>query len=292
MKHSRREYLSGAASAVLAGLTFNTSLRAALAEARGAGLKIGMCDWTMNKRNDTAVFALAEQIGLDGVEVDIGPAETGLRLRKPEVQKEYLNAARKHGQTIPSIGLLELNTIPLMSEPRAAIWALDAISVAKNLGARSILIPFFAKGELKEDSKDEIRRVAEALCEIAPRAEKAGVCLGFESYLSAETHLRILEQVKSPAMKVYYDVFNAAHAKHDPIRELKLLGADRICQVHFKDHPYLERGSGTVDWPAVVAALKEIRYPGWIVLEIGGAGGDFVADARKNMAYVRKLFAA
>jgi len=166
----------------------------------------------------------------------------------------------------------------------------DTIEATKALGARLILVALFIKGELKEQNAEDMRRVTEALVELAPRAEKAGVVLGLESYLSAEAHLKMIEAVKSKYVQVYYDVFNAAHARHDVLKEIRLLGREHICQVHFKDHPELEKGSRSVNWPAVVAALKDIQYPGWIVLETGSPK-DVVTDTKKNLAYVRRLFA-
>jgi sugar phosphate isomerase/epimerase len=290
MRTTRRECLVRAAStaAVLAG---GRSMLAAVERARPRDIRFGMCDWTMGKRNDPAALELAAEIGLDGAEVDMGPPETRLQLRNPEYQKKYLDLAKRLKLSIPSVGLLELNQVPLMSEPRAAIWVADAIPVARALGARSILVPFFAKGELKAENAEDMRRVTEVMAELAPRAEKAGVVLGIESYLSAEDHLKILDKVRSPAVQVYYDVFNAAHAGHDPLREIPLLGRQRICQVHFKDWPYLEQGGGTVDWPAVVERLVEIRYDRWIVLEIGSPNKKIVADTKRNLAYVKSLFA-
>jgi L-ribulose-5-phosphate 3-epimerase len=206
------------------------------------------------------------------------------------VQKAYLEAARKTGLTIPSVAMGVLNHVPLMSEPRAALWVADTIEVTARLGARSILLAFFSKGELKEENKEDMRRVTEALIELAPRAEKAGVVLGIESYLSAKALIGILDQVKSPALKVYFDVFNVAHANHDPLAQIKELGRERICQVHFKDRPFLEQGTGTVNWPATVAALKRTKYDGWIVFETGSPNKDIVADTKKNLAYTRGLF--
>lgn len=287
---SRRRWLVGAASAA-AAMTIGPRLRSALADARAGGLKVGMCDWSMG-RLDVTAFELGSRIGLDGIEVSVGTVEDNLKLRKAEAQKEYLAAARKHGLAIPSVAMGLLNQVPLMSEPRAALWVADTIDVTVKLGAKCILLAFFSKGELKEENKEDMRRVTEALVELAPRAHKAGVILGIESYLSAEAHLQILDKVKSPALKVYYDVFNAAHAGHDPLREIKMLGRERICQVHFKDNPYIEDGSGTVDWPAVVTALKEIKYPGWIVLETQNPSGDVLVDTKKNLACVRRLFGA
>jgi sugar phosphate isomerase/epimerase len=147
---------------------------------------------------------------------------------------------------------------------------------------------FFSKGELKEGNKTDMQRVIDVLAELAPRAEKAGVVLGMESYLTAEAHLKIIDAVKSRAVQVYYDVYNANHAGHDYLKEIKLIGGDRICQVHFKNGPHLLEAPG-IDWPAVVATLKEVNYPGWIVLETSSPK-DLVADTRTNLEYVRKLF--
>jgi sugar phosphate isomerase/epimerase len=71
---------------------------------------------------------------------------------------------------------------------------------------------------------------------------------------------------------------------------MRLLGRKRICQVHFKDRPFLEKGSGLVDWPAAVKVLREIKYDGWIVLETGSPNKDIVADTKKNLAYSKGLF--
>ncbi|MDM8006644.1 MAG: sugar phosphate isomerase/epimerase family protein [Phycisphaerae bacterium] len=286
MRLSRRQWLAGAGTAV-AGLTLGR-LQAMAEETHKSGLKFGMCDWSLG-RKDPSVFDLAKEIGLDGVEVSIGYPEDNLQLRRPEVQKAYLEAARKSGLSIPSTAMGVLNDVPLMSEPKAALWVADGIEATAKLGAKSMLLAFFGKGELKEDAKDNIRRVTEALIELTPRAEKAGVILGFESYLSAKTLIGIMDQVKSPALQVYYDVYNNAHVKHDPLEEMRLLGRKRICQIHFKDYPMLEKGSGTVDWPAAVKVLREIKYDGWIVLETGSPNKDIVADTKKNLAYAKGL---
>jgi sugar phosphate isomerase/epimerase len=290
MRPSRREFLAGTAS-VMTAATVASRPRTARADARPSGLKIGMCDWSIG-RLDPSAMALAREIGLDGIEVSVGTRENKMWLRREEVQSEYLQAARDQKIAIPSLAMGELNHVPLMSEPRAAIWVADAIEVARRMKVDKILLAFFSKGELKGNNAEDMRRVIEVLAELAPRAEKSGVVLGVESYLSAEDHLKILDAVKSKSVQVYYDVKNMADAGHDSIAALKTLGAERICQIHFKDTPYLEKGSGKVDWPKTVAAIKEIGYSGWIVLETGKPSGDIVADTKKNVEYVRRLFAA
>jgi sugar phosphate isomerase/epimerase len=287
MQATRREWLAGAAGTALGG-ALTGRLRAAATEAKAAGLKVAMCDWSMG-RLDPSAFEVGKQIGLDGVEVSIGFPDDNLKLRRPDVQAEYLAAARKHGMLIPSMAMGVLNRVPLMSEPRTALWVADTIEVAPKLGVRCILLAFFGHGELREENADDIRRVTEALIELAPRAEKAGVILGLETYLTAEAHLKILDKVESRAVRVYYDVYNANHKGHDVLKEIRLIGAERICQVHFMEGPdYL--GGGKIDWPAVVGTLREIGYPGWAVLETTSPSKDVVADTRRNLAYLRGLF--
>ncbi len=283
---TRRACLIGTASAA-AGLVLGANIRRATAAAASAGIKVGMCDWSLQHR-DVSAFEWARRIGLDGVEVSVGYPADGLRLRQSGVQKEYLAASRQHAVAIPSVAMGVLNDVPLMSEPRAAVWLADTIDVARNLGARCILIAFFGKGELKEENRTDMQRVTDVLAELAPRAEKAGVVLGVESYLTAEAHLKIIDAVKSRAVQVYYDVYNANHAGHDYLKEIRLIGGDRICQVHFKNGQHLLEAPG-INWPAGVATLKEVKDPGWIVLETS-CPKDLVADTRANLEYVRKLF--
>ena len=62
---------------------------------------------------------------------------------------------------------------------------------------------FFHNNDLRNDptgTDETVRRLKEA----APKAEKAGVTLGVESWLSAEDSMRMFDRVGSPAVKVYY----------------------------------------------------------------------------------------
>ena len=292
MKTTRRECLIGAGAAA-AGMVLGGTMREALAQAAAAGIKVGMCDWSLVKQGKPSDFDLAKQIGLDGLQVSVGLPNNQVWLRRPEVQKEYLEAAKRTHLAIASTAMDVLNHVPLMSEPRAALWVADCIEATRNLGVGCMLMAFFGSGELKEENATDMRRVTEVLAELAPRAEKAGVILGIETYLTAEAHLKILDAVKSKYVQVYYDFFNSGVTKkHDVLKEIRLLGGDRICQVHFKEgRNDLMGQSGQLDWPAIVATLKEIGYRGWIVLETSSPSKDVVADARANLDYVRKLFA-
>lgn len=275
----RRSFLEmSAAGAVM--LAWGRRLRAA------APLKVGMCNWSMRVR-DTSVFALAKRIGLDGVQMDLGFEKEGLPLRRAEVRREYKDAAREAGIAIPSTNIGELNRHPLAGEPRTAIWALDSIEAARDLGSRVSMLPFFGKGELRENEPGGIDAVVDVLKEIAPRAEKAGIILGLENTLSAEANLKILDRVGSPAVQVWYDVGNSDVRNYDVPAEIRLLGK-RICQFHLKDRNFL-LGQGPINFEAVARAIRDIGYDGWLILETASPK-DVVEDTRANVAFTRRVF--
>ena len=249
--------------------------------------KIGACEWSLRK-SDPSCFDVAKEIGLDGVQVDMGRAANGMHLRKPEVQRAYIESARRTGLEIASIATAEMNNIGLKNEPRAAIWLHDSIDVAKVLGVKVVLVAQFFAGDLKGD-KAGTDRTVELLKELAPRAEKAGVIFGLENYLSAEENLDILHRVGSRAVQVYYDVGNSTDKGYDIYREIRMLKGN-ICEFHAKDSKYV-LGHGRIDFAKVRAAMDEINYSGWIQLE-AAAPNNLVSDYRAQSAFLRQHYPA
>jgi sugar phosphate isomerase/epimerase len=250
--------------------------------------KIGACDWSIGKMGDPAAFEVAKQIGLDGVQVSLGTVADNMQLRKREVQQRYQLAAKSAGLQISSLAIGELNNIPYKSDPRTITWVSDAIDVCKALGLHVILLAFFGNDDLRRDQAgtDEVVRRLKA---VAPKAEKAGVALGIESWLNAEQHLEILDRVGSKAVQVYYDVCNSNDMGYDIYKEIRNLGK-RICEVHAKENGAL-LGHGKVDFQKVRAALDDIDFKGWI--EIEGAvppGQPMLESYQANCKFMRETF--
>lgn len=276
--------------AILArGCAVAGALAWAPASARGAKrwFKIGACDWSLGK-GDPSCFEVAKEIGLDGVQVNLGSERDGLQLRRPEVQRAYLEAAKAAGLEVASLAVAEFNNVNLASEPRAAVWLVDALDVARALGVKVILLAFFSRGEVRPDDEPAMGRLVRLLREVAPRAERSGLALGIENYLSAEDNARILDRVGSPAVQVYYDVGNSTDKGRDILKEIRFLGGKRICEFHAKDGPHL-LGKGRIDFRKVREAMDDIGYSGWIQLEAAAPNG-IVPDYRTNLAYLREIF--
>ena len=283
MNTTRREFMaSGVAAAA-----FGFSSRYAAAAPR---FRIGACDWSLNKTADPVALEVAKQIGLDGVQVSLGTADNDMDLRRPEVQQQYKDAAQKHGMAILSLAIGELNNIPYKSDPRTIPWVSDSIDVCGALGCRVVLLAFFHHGDLRDDragTDETVRR----LKEVAPKAEKAGVILGIESWLSAEDHLRIIDRVGSPAVKVYYDVANSTERGYDIDKEIRWLGKQgQICEFHMKENGAL-LGQGRVDFKKVRAAIDDIGYGGPMQIEGAvPAGAELVESYAANRKYLQSIF--
>jgi L-ribulose-5-phosphate 3-epimerase len=152
------------------------------------------------------------------------------------VQQRYKDAAKKFGVEVLSLAIGELNNIPYKSDPRTIPWLSDSIDVCRAMNCRVILLAFFHKNDLRDDkagTDETVRR----LKEVAPKAEKAGVILGIESWLSAEDHLRLIDRVGSRAVKVYYDVANSTERGYEIFKEIRWLGKQgQICEFHMKEN--------------------------------------------------------
>lgn len=81
--------------------------------------KIGVCDWTLRRRNPSS-FELAKQIGVEGIQVSMIDTKGNIDLRKPETQKAYREAAKKAGLEIASLAVTGVGGLMLKGDPRAA----------------------------------------------------------------------------------------------------------------------------------------------------------------------------
>jgi sugar phosphate isomerase/epimerase len=284
MNMTRRDWLRWGACGVAAAAL--PSMRAwAAARPR---FKVGVTDWNLQQTGKLEAIALAKAIGFDGVQVSLTRTHP-FPLADAAVRAQFLAESKRVGLPLASVCLDILHVNYLKSDPLGQRWVAEAIPITKALGVRVILLPLFGNGALKTEA--EMDYVGDALREIAPAAEKAGVILGLEDTISARDNVRIMERSKSPAVLTYYDVGNSTGNGFNVVEEIRWLGTDRICEVHLKDNPgYL--GEGQIDFPAIVAALDDIGYAGWAQLETSNPTKSVEADMTRNLGFVRKLIAA
>ena len=280
---NRREALKISAALVGAGVGYDSLARPK------PRFRLGACDWSIGPRMSPETFGIARKIGLQGLQVSYNTTKDESGLSNPETLRAIREASVRSGIKIAGLAIGELNRVPYKSEARTEEWVWKSVDAAKALGAPVILLAFFGNGELRDDEAGQ-KKVIERLKKVAPHAEKQGITLGIESYLSARQHLDIMDAVGSKAIKVYYDSRNSADAGHDIYQEIPMLGKDRICELHMKENGF-RLGEGTIDWPRVATLLKEIGYRGWMQIE--GAtpkGAEVVECYKQNRTYLESMF--
>lgn len=253
--------------------------------------KIGVTDWNLGP-TDKGVYdanpdalRLAGRLGFDGVHVSIGMdvSKGTLPLADETLQRRFLDASKESGVAISSLRLDILQKDGLGAQDpeeygRAKGWVAQSIPIAEALlenegSNKVILLPFFGPTELK--APQQLANVVNALREIAPKAEAAGVVFALENTLNAKQNLEIIERIDSRSVGVYYDVGNAYKLQYPILEEIQELG-EKGCmsQIHFKDNTsremkitpqYLE--GGRIDFLAVVDGLLATGYNDWVVLE-------------------------
>jgi len=253
----------------------------------------------------------AAEAHLSGIQVSLGRDPDQILLRDPSLRNRYVELGAQHGVSFHSIALGLYNTYPLADEPRCAIWLIDAIDAAVALGASNVLMAFFGDGDLRfrdengefvNESEGEfasfrlddtkVGSVVDTLTQVMPRARDAGVALGLENTISGAQNLEIIDRVASEWLQVYYDLGNSTGNGYDVPAELRMIGNSRLCEVHLKDWntPLLGNEEGMVDNNAAAAALNDIAYDKWLVLETSGRQDMFLEDTRANVEWAKETF--
>ena len=257
-------------------------------------VRVGMTDWNLGQRGDITKIALAREIGLDGIQVSVQYPTDGKTptLRDPKTQADFKRAALENGIQICSlaIGNPGKSRLPMHTNPAFAILLVEAVEIAHNLGTNNILLPILGDSHIDMANQMQVGYFAAMMKEVARYAEKYGVVVGLEDWISAEDNIRLLDAIGSDYVAVYYDAHNIARRVKDIYAEPKMLGR-RIHQIHVKNGDMLLSGEGgRLDWPRMAQEFSDIGYRGWYVLETGSPTGDIIADTRANIEYVKKTF--
>jgi hexulose-6-phosphate isomerase len=125
------------------------------------------------------------------------------------------------------------------------------------------------------------RRAREAIGQLLPLAQQAGVCLNIENifangYLySPQEIVSFVDSFQSPHVQIHFDTGNIMQYQF-PEHWIPILGK-RIKNIHFKEwdkrtqefnlHTFRTLLDGTTNWPAVMEALDAVGYRGYLTFE-------------------------
>ena len=260
--------------------------------------KIALCDWMSLKRQKLGAFQLTRDIGADGVEVDMGSLGTNETFvsaitKDAVLRQQFLNKARELNLEIPSLAMSGFYAQSFAERPTVSRMVQDCIDTMVAMKVKIAFLPMGVRGDLVKHP--ELRpAIVARLKAIAPAAEKAGVIIGLETSLPAVEEVKLLDEIGSPAVKCYFNFSNAAGAGRNVPDELRIIGKDRLCQIHATDEDGVWlQNDPKIDLVKVKQTLDEMGWSGWLVIERSRDAKDS-RNVKKNFgantAYLKSVF--
>ncbi|MCE7060189.1 sugar phosphate isomerase/epimerase [Dyadobacter sp. CY343] len=259
--------------------------------------QIAVIDLMILKRQKISALPLAREIGADGLEIDmggLGNRETfDNKLADPQVRQQYLDKAKELNLTFCSLAMTGFYAQSFAKREGVEKMVGDCIQIMQQMNIKVAFLPLGIQGDLTKNP--ELRPlIVERLKLVAPLAEKTGVIIGIETALSAAEEVKLLKDVGSKAIQIYFNFSNALEAGRDVSEELRILGKNRICQIHCtdKDGVWLENNT-RLDMHKVKKTLDQMGWKGWLVIERSrdaaqpqNVKGNYAA----NTAYMKSVF--
>ncbi|MBV8819444.1 MAG: sugar phosphate isomerase/epimerase [Acidobacteriaceae bacterium] len=235
------------------------------------------------------VFSRARKLGFEGVQLYLEIAKGLLNLdTSQELLSEIARRARDEGIAFPSLEIAPLQYSFTAEDGRERARGVDvvrrALRIAKVLGCPGVLLIPGYVGKMWDHETDQVdyedahQRTIECLQKLAPYAEEVGVGMHVEPiwnmFLLSPLEMRgLIDAVGSSACGVLLDTGNVSLVGFAE-QWIRILGP-RVREIHMKDfrrqvgnvNGFVPLLAGDVNWPAVAAAARAVRYSGFWIAE-------------------------
>jgi inosose dehydratase len=154
-----------------------------------------------------------------------------------------------------------------------------------DVGGHYLQVTDSARPKGRKPGADDFKQLGRVLTEIGKRAVDLGVPVGYHNHMGSLGEApdevdRIMETADPRYVKLELDIAHYQQGGGDPARAIRQYH-DRLLFLHLKDveslaasdergraYRWVELGRGRVDLPAVFAALKDVKFRGWAVIEL------------------------
>ena len=189
-----------------------------------------------------------------------------------------------------------------LTEPKTARLAIEetktSIDFAEEVGAPFVTVAVAIHDDITAENVQECTAIAvESLQEMCKYAKQKEIRLVFEAtnhlemgkYVNtALNHKRIIEYTGMDNLGIQLDWFHANFEELNPY-EAVLDAQPLLWHMHFRDSNSLTPGFGTVDFKAVIRALKKTGYSGYCTLESAPMYPSSDLSVKMGIAYLKML---
>lgn len=260
--------------------------------------RVAACDWMMLKRQKLGEFKLAQEIGADGVEVDMGGLGNRTlfdnQLRNPQQAEKFRVAAIRYGVEVPSMAMSGFFAQSFLRRANYQDLLQDCFQTMKLFGSKVAFLPLGGSGKSWQQPGADRDSLVARLRVAGEMAQREGVVIGIRTGMDAKHDVQLLKAVGSQHVKVYFSMQDAADHHRDICKELKRLGAKRIVQIHASNTDSVNlREDPDIDMPRVKRTLDKMHWHGWLVVERSrnvSRVRDVKYNFSRNVAYLKEIF--
>lgn len=259
--------------------------------------KIAVIDLMLLKRQKLGAITLAKQIGADGLELDMG----GLgkrptfenQLAVDSIRNQFIDKAKEQNIEFCSLAMTGYYAQSFCGREEYLKSIEDCLKTMQLMNVKVAFLPMGVQCDLKQNPS--VRdSVVKRLQMAGKLAEKEGVIIGIETALSAREEVKLLKEINSPSIKIYFNFSSPLKDGRDLYEEIKTLGKDRICMIHCtnKDGVWLQNDP-EIDLEKVKKTLDKMKWSGWLVIERSRDATkprDVKGNYGANTAYLKSIF--
>jgi sugar phosphate isomerase/epimerase len=250
-----------------------------------------------------------KRCGYDAIEITPPKGRYGLGVRMEDYLQTHKKLKADYGLAVSCINECwgeEWDpfspTYKTLTEPKTADLAVSetrsSIDFAAELGAPCVTVAVAIHADITPGNVAECTAVAvDALQRMAGYARGKGIRLVFEATNHLEmgkfvntalNHKRMIELTGQDNIGIQLDWFHANFEELNPY-EAVMDAHPLLWHMHFRDSNSLTPGYGTVDFKAVLRAVKKIGYDGYCTIESAPMVPDADTAAKDGIDYLKLL---
>ena len=172
----------------------------------------------------------------------------------------------------------------------------DVIDLAFDLGAKTVM--YICGWQIFNSTRKQCYELSlKSLKEIANHAKDKGINIAVEP-TSADSNLidtadqaiELMEDSGCENVKLMFDTFHAQY-RNEVSSDYVYRMEQNLIHVHIADTDRLAPGKGNVDFLSVMQALKDIKYDGYVTMEVGFTSRSSEPDliATESLNYLKNI---
>jgi len=252
-----------------------------------ADIRFGYAAITWNEKDEQAIKDISE-IGFRGIQL------------RNNILKEYGDRPKTLSDLLDQH---HLEMVALSSGGVTITGGTETGEIAKHVrnakfvhdvGGHYLQVTDSARPKDRQPDAADFKQLGRTLTEIGKQTTDLGIPLGYHNHMgslgeSPSEVDAIMAESDPRYVKLELDIAHYQQGGGNPAKAIRQYG-DRLLFLHIKDleslatsdnrgraYRFVELGRGKVDLPAVFAALKDVRFRGWAVIEL-----DSVTDQSRS----------